>query len=525
MQIKTEKRTIPWLIRFPIIESESLGGHARRMKGSSLHCGHTALASATHGYRDARINFCLPSNLPVLKMELSDAVPEVSEMRDHHTLFPLTALIGGAAHRQIFERHSMGKPQKNALLWRGGQAPGKRWSPGFCLQCIADDRESYDTSIWRREHLLTLLTLCPHHGEHIYDYCGDCSDAMRHSYVLEVPGEACCGKDLQRRSPDATKDERALGLSRFVLEILTSNETNSMTGERFARAVQVRAGDLGLSSGGKLRLVETNAHLDRALDKHARARLPNLATSSSFRDMLAGRRPFTNVDIALSVGFAMFGSVSALVSAVDATSSETVTTPRRAADKIDARYARLTDAERDAVTQGYVNRFRLDERGGDVNREQLGNEVGSYVYKWLLRYAHQYLPPKRMVLKPRPFAERRKSPILISDTGLAKYIKKRAAQLLAAGFMARISARVLMDGYPGVSAYSRRKHRLPLATTALAKYSETHAEWRLRITFHVVSEAKLCGIPVPKKAEVTKLSSYQMKRLCERLRKVIREKA
>ncbi|QEZ44168.1 hypothetical protein D2917_07940 [Cupriavidus oxalaticus] len=243
--------------------------------------------------------------------------------------------------------------------------------------------------------------------------------------------------------------------------------------------------------------------------------------------MLAGRRPFTNVDIALSVGYAFFGSVSALTSAVAANNGSTrVVALQRVPDKIDARHARLTEAEREAVTQGYVTRFRLDERGSGVNRERIRDEIGSYVYKWMLRYAPQYLPPKGVVLNPTPFEQRRRSPISISDRGLAEYVKARAAELLATGFKARLSARVLMDGYPGASVYSRRNHRLPLATAALAEYSETNDAWRLRTTLDVVDEAKSLSISgVPTRAEVEKLSSCQRKRLCERLRKAIREKA
>lgn len=495
----------------------------RRTKNQHISCGHRQITRYSHNYKGARTNFCLPANLTSSKEILAGAIPSPIETATQNTLFPYTPILGRAEQQEIFRSHVMSTAQRNASLWRGGGHPGKRWSPAFCLECIAGDKRQHGTSFWRREHLLHIIDTCPHHGSPLYDYCGRCLSGMRHSYDLDVPLEYCCANGLQSRRDGASNT--GLKLSKFAFDMLNASETEAMTGEIFSRVVRERLLDNQIISGSRLRRREAAMVLNSTLPANALQALPDVTTSRNFAKMLRGENSFSNISTALSVAYVLFDDFQSMAKAVAQTSIGQSESAR--SDTIARRYARLTPAERQAVTQRFVETHGLNENmWQQEGRDKLSRQIGWYSFTWLSRYAPQYVPrakePSNHCYQGKPDAANLP---FKSDGNLAKHIERRSHELRAANGVARISRRLLLEGFPSTSLFKRRQHRLPQAAAALVEHEETPKEWRLRVTDELLRKAEVLGIgALPSGAAVRQLSVKQLKRVCERIRGRIKER-
>ena len=103
------------------------------------------------------------STIYQITSRLPPAVLDAREVVLQHTLFPYYMRFYRVVEKEdVLGRLGRGETVVITSIRR--LSGSKDWSPCYCPQCAAEDRQTYGEAYWHIEHQIPMMSLCPAHG-------------------------------------------------------------------------------------------------------------------------------------------------------------------------------------------------------------------------------------------------------------------------------------------------------------------------------------------------------------------------
>ncbi|WP_343665051.1 hypothetical protein [Paraburkholderia tropica] len=508
-----------------ICKGETLRGYLlrRKFRGSPRNSREIEIPRS--------VSWLLPSNLKDFEEKYGTYLGSALKVMRENTINPGVSRFAPAKVTKELFSFQMGDSRKIFPPMRLGLTShgttSHTWDLGICIRCLDEDVTPCGESFWRRDFLLTSITMCPRHESRILALCGNCRHSNRNSNAYLPPSSRClCPNPLAPRiyKSDIDIEHLELELAKGWSRALDENFAPNMSSNDFLKILKMRAAELGLSINGAIQWEKVRNFFSRPdlteMAKSLRFNLKSYKTQYLFsgREIHAGP---IHMIFALNSLFGNWQAVEDAISSNYISRHDFIMKPvplknkRRKSNYTNERYLRHREESIDLFPKTIILYKRIQDKFPGISHTEIlrflpfKNQFAVNIDR-LQEHGVENLPV-------------RNGPISTSriDEIACKYIAKRGREFIRTGADFRITPARLLSRCP-VQVYilsPEAEKTYPQTSAALRRYSEDLQQFHRRAIRFAVSEGSFCLSPMFDAVELSKLPKTKLAELYKQLRR------
>jgi hypothetical protein len=239
----------------------------------------------------------------------------VDDIIDNNTLVPCLSRFLDTPDEAKLIQHHIGDPVRGIVKAVGLRASmgaaAHRWAPGICLDCLADDLQTYGRSFWRRDFLLPEIRWCGRHDTPVYRLCASCIPRFGTGPKFETPYDRCfCNRPLTLKATTVHRYER--DVARGWHKFLDSTFAPYVGFREISVLTTNKARELGLVEGNEVHWHKCEAFFGSRRSRAFGTSIEFLFNDKSLEHALRGRRCLRHPVHAIFLLVALYGSWEAV---------------------------------------------------------------------------------------------------------------------------------------------------------------------------------------------------------------------
>lgn len=424
------------------------------------------------------------SNLKAACQVLGHLLPDVTTLANEHTVLPLAEAFVPTHVAELLRRQVTGEgaPVRSQLLADLGQR-SYSMEAAVCFDCLAEQRQEFGTTYWRRGTMIRACPICPRHGFATRRFCQQCRNLASRRGFIPPPTERCmCGMSLLQPKPLDSGYALWMGIATDMQTIL-EGALRGVPMEAMLEAIRTRLQSLDIGPGDKARAHELFS--DSGVEPVIRIGMRGVS-QYKFQCVMFGHEFAQNPVVNIAVIRAMFGSVRTMVDGLVATETTAVTA------EAEARAEQQTTRAWSMRRRGGLDVADPAAMSRDEGRIQTDRQVVTAIVSRAQRLTLEALPNawsnelSYLVLHDTGWletllqqkrAERQAECWTERDARFSSLIRAEAQRLRQQAERPRITRRLLLERV-GFRLRYRDWGHYPLFHAELDRQVETTSQWR-----------------------------------------------
>jgi hypothetical protein len=234
------------LFTMSILPEEDITGFVVRQSYERSQ-GRVLVKPNTLAESTKRPGWAFPSGLGRLMEEFRVALPNIEDVIDNHTRFPLYAPFLSPSDSKVLREHHEGRAMKGIAAHVGMVSGASRSRMAMCPECMDFDVKENGYAIWRRLSLMSGILACPVHKRPLLTFCGACEAGHRRMRTNWRPTVRCaCGGSLAVVARlDEKAQEMAIGVAGMADQILRRTASVNVSSAAITKALAHHFGTCG----------------------------------------------------------------------------------------------------------------------------------------------------------------------------------------------------------------------------------------------------------------------------------------